>query len=71
MNNIDTKTEEKPSATVHDISLKTYLLQYELELTSDGQNIRWGSKNPHHPRNWGTARKVYDLTVITLLDLFV
>lgn len=71
MNHNNSKSEEKPSTTVHDVSLEAYLTQYELELTADRQYIRWGSKNPQHPRNWGTARKVYDLTVITLMDLFV
>ncbi|KAI9035779.1 MFS multidrug transporter [Aspergillus affinis] len=71
MNHSGPKSVEKPSTTVHDVSLEACLTQYDLELTPDGQYIRWGSKNPHHPRNWGTARKVYDLTVITLMDLFV
>ena len=48
-----------------------YLLKNNLEFTSDGQFVKWGKGNKNHPRNWSTTRKVFDIGLIFLLDLFV
>lgn len=48
-----------------------YLLKNDLEFTPDGQYVRWAKGNKKHPRNWSATRKVYDIGLIFLLDLFV
>lgn len=48
-----------------------YLLKNDLEFTPDGQYVRWAKGNKNHPRNWSATRKVYDIGLIFLLDLFV
>lgn len=53
------------------ISLQKELQKHHLELTSDGNAVRWNRDNPKFPRNWSQMRKVYDIGVICLLDLFM
>lgn len=48
-----------------------YLLKNDLEFTPDRQYVRWAKGNKKHPRNWSATRKVYDIGLIFLLDLFV
>lgn len=41
-----------------------------LELTPDGQYVRWSRSNQRHPRNWSKARKAYDTGLIIWVDVF-
>ena len=41
-----------------------------LELTSDGQYVRWSWSNQRHPRNWSKARKGYALGLIIWVDVY-
>ncbi|RAK95296.1 MFS multidrug transporter [Aspergillus ibericus CBS 121593] len=59
------------SAIVETAGMDEYLLKNHLEFTDDGQFVRWGRGNKNHPRNWSTTRKVFDIGLIFLLDLFV
>jgi len=47
------------------------LSEHELELTPDGQLVRWRRDNKRHPRNWPLPRRVYDISIIFFLDLFL
>lgn len=44
---------------------------HELEFTPDGQLVRWRRDNKRHPRNWPLLRRVYDISIIFFLDLFL
>lgn len=50
---------------------KAVLSEHELEFTADGQLVRWRRDNKHHPRNWPLPRRVYDISIIFFLDLFL
>lgn len=52
-------------------SLRKQLREERLELTLDGCFVRWMRDNPKCPRNWSTARKIYDAGLVCTLDLFV
>ncbi|KAI1854654.1 hypothetical protein JX265_007478 [Neoarthrinium moseri] len=41
-----------------------------LELTPDGQHVRWSRANQRHPRNWSKARKAYDTGLIIWVDVY-
>jgi len=47
------------------------LSEHELEFTPDGQLVRWRRDNKLHPRNWPLPRRVYDISIIFFLDLFL
>lgn len=32
--------------------------------------IGWGKESKDHPRNWRARRKIYDTTIIILLELY-
>ena len=51
--------------------LQKQLQRHCLELTDDGNFVRWMRSNPKYPRNWPKTRKTYDTSLICLLDLFV
>ncbi|KAJ5625768.1 hypothetical protein N7510_002077 [Penicillium lagena] len=51
--------------------VRKHLQDHNLELTVDGQFVRWQRDNPKHPRNWTVRRKCYDMGLICLLDLFI
>lgn len=51
--------------------VESVLSKHQLEFTPDGQHVRWQRGNTRHPRNWPIYRRVYDITVIFLLDLFL
>lgn len=53
-----------------DASLHDLLNAHGLELTPDGEFVRWSASNLHHPRNWSLPRKVYDCTLIIFLECF-
>ncbi|PLB52196.1 MFS multidrug transporter [Aspergillus steynii IBT 23096] len=59
-------TETTVHRPVHDC-----VYGHGLEFTADGQYVCWGRDNKKHPRNWHKARKVYDTTIILLLDFFI
>jgi len=46
------------------------LARYGLQRGSDGL-ISWQRGSKDHPRNWSTARKAFDTTVIIFLEFFV
>lgn len=50
---------------------ETVLAEHQLEFTPDGQYVRWQRGNKSHPRNWPLWRRVFDITVVFLLDLFL
>lgn len=50
---------------------ESVLSEHQLEFTADGQYVRWQRGNPRHPRSWPIYRRVYDITVVFLLDLFL
>ncbi|KAL4884448.1 major facilitator superfamily domain-containing protein [Aspergillus karnatakaensis] len=50
--------------------LQFALEEQGLELTPDGQYVRWARTNPNHPRNWRTIRKVYDIGLIIFLEFY-
>jgi hypothetical protein len=41
--------------------------RHGLVVTENGY-IRWDSKNPKHPRNWKSGRKLYNTLVILCLE---
>lgn len=51
-------------------NIQSFLQEYGLELTPDGEFIRWTVSNARHPRNWHILRKIYDSSLIIFLDLF-
>ncbi|KAJ6011075.1 hypothetical protein N7451_002487 [Penicillium sp. IBT 35674x] len=53
------------------LSLRKQLREEGLELTFDGCFVRWMRGNPKCPRNWSTLRKIYDVGLVCILDLFV
>lgn len=53
------------------IPLQECLYEHDLDFTADGRFVCWGRGNRKHPRNWNTGRKVYDISLILFLDLFV
>ena len=50
-------------------TLKKALYNAGLEIDSD-RNVRWRHNNPEHPRNWPITRKLYDLSIVILLEFF-
>ena len=56
----------EPKASVIEL-----LHDHYLELTPDGNYVRWLRHHPRHPRNWSSLRKTYDTVLICLLDLFM
>ncbi|KAJ5105863.1 hypothetical protein NUU61_003210, partial [Penicillium alfredii] len=52
-------------------SIQERLQKHCLDVTPDGQFVRWSRDNPLFPRNWSIARKSYDVGVICLLDLVI
>lgn len=64
-------SKEGLSATnVEKISIEADVLAlYGLERDSDGL-IGWRPDSKEHPRNWSAKRKIYDTTVIILLELY-
>ncbi|CAI7597405.1 unnamed protein product [Penicillium glandicola] len=61
-----TLTTDEPKASVIEL-----LHEHYLELTTDGNYVRWLRDHPRHPRNWSGVRKTYDIVLICLLDLFI
>lgn len=57
-------------ATEDQRGVQYFLNAYGLEYTPDGQYVRWSVSNKRHPRNWPTARKIYDTGLIIFLDFF-
>lgn len=53
----------QPAAT----DFSQQLSEHGLILGVDGY-VRWEHRNPSHPRNWKTSRKVYDTGVILFLE---
>ncbi|KAK2873355.1 hypothetical protein FQN49_002408 [Arthroderma sp. PD_2] len=64
-----TKPDGPPPTQGQD-NLLALLQENGLEYTPDGEQIRWLSSNPNHPRNWRPLRKIYDSGLIIILDLF-
>lgn len=62
-------TQELPP-TGDQCDVQSFLDEYGLEYTPDGQFIRWSCLNKKHPRNWPASRKIYDTGLIIFLDLF-
>lgn len=50
---------------------ETVLSEHQLEFTPDGELVRWRRDNKRHPRNWPLPRRVFDISVIFFLDLFL
>ena len=50
---------------------ESVLSEHGLEFTPDGQLVRWQPGNKQHPRNWPLHRRVFDISVIFFLDLFL
>ena len=59
------------STNMHDPSVSAYLAEHDLEVTPDGNFVRWQGKNKKHPRNWHIARKIYDTSLFCTLDMIV
>ena len=59
-----------PSTPSQDSHLSFILEDNGLELTADGQFVRWSASNKKHPRNWHMPRKIYDTGLIIFLDFF-
>ncbi|KAI9042101.1 MFS multidrug transporter [Aspergillus affinis] len=47
------------------------VFEHGLDFTADGRFVCWGCDNKKHPRNWRSARKIYDTAMILFLDFFV
>ncbi|CAG8961535.1 hypothetical protein HYFRA_00013953 [Hymenoscyphus fraxineus] len=47
--------------------LRAHLSDLGLELDSEGI-VRWERSNKLHPRNWSLSRKLYDISLIVILD---
>jgi hypothetical protein len=45
------------------------LARYGLSRDAEGL-VCWKADSPDHPRNWSTARKTFDTTVIILLEFY-
>lgn len=54
----------------NDSTLESALREAQLELDPSSGHVRWTSKNPRHPRNWSLARKIWDIGIITLLEVY-
>lgn len=64
----DSKDVERTS--VNEIPSETSLLaSYGLE-RDPGGFIGWRNDSKEHPRNWSTRRKVYNTTLIIVLELY-
>lgn len=50
---------------------ESVLFEHGLEFTPDAQLVRWQQGNKQHPRNWPLYRRVFDISVIFFLDLFL
>ncbi|CAG7930576.1 unnamed protein product [Penicillium olsonii] len=50
--------------------LNLALREMQLELEPVTGRVRWNAANPKHPRNWSIARKVWDIGLIVLLELY-
>lgn len=56
---------------IHQVTPEYALADKGLERTGDGKNtVRWATTNPRHPRNWSPLKKVYDITIIILLEFY-
>jgi len=55
---------------VEEVADSLQLAQQGLQRGSDGL-ISWQRGSKDHPRNWTTARKAFDTTVIIFLEFFV
>ncbi|KAI9043101.1 putative MFS transporter [Aspergillus affinis] len=62
--------DKEASQGCHSLEIDEKLHQYGLRLADNGRSVVWKSDNPRHPRNWSTARKVYDVSWVIFLDLF-
>jgi hypothetical protein len=58
---------EGAQATPHLDVLQTHLSHLGLQLDEEGV-VRWERSNKLHPRNWPMARKMYDISLIVILD---
>ncbi|OAQ74123.1 hypothetical protein VFPPC_15419 [Pochonia chlamydosporia 170] len=62
--------DEKCKPTVVEAEDESILLaQYGVERRSDGF-IYWRRDSSHHPRNWSSTRKLFDTSVIVLLEFY-
>lgn len=52
-----------------DVNEADILASYGLNRDPDGF-IRWARSSKQHPRNWSTSRKIYDTTLVILLELY-
>ncbi|KAJ5529848.1 hypothetical protein N7527_003241 [Penicillium freii] len=42
-----------------------------LKRTGDEKNlVGWAAMNPRHPRNWSNSRKVYDVSILIILEFY-
>ncbi|KAJ5155876.1 hypothetical protein N7492_008679 [Penicillium capsulatum] len=51
--------------------LQTQLRAHNLELTPDARFVRWTRDHPSQPRNWPIIRRIYDITLVSFVDLLV
>lgn len=51
-------------------NVEAFLCAYGLEFTPDGKHVRWSPGNTKHPRNWSSARKAFNSSVVIFLDFF-
>lgn len=51
-------------------SLDLALREMQLELEPVTGRVSWCSSNPKHPRNWSLPRKVWDIGLIVLLEVY-
>ncbi|KAL8371126.1 hypothetical protein RB595_001125 [Gaeumannomyces hyphopodioides] len=67
------KSQKTPTRTSVAVALgedsSTVLAEYGLATKQDG-TVCWKPDSPDHPRNWSTARKTFDTTIIILLEFY-
>ncbi|CAG8166889.1 unnamed protein product [Penicillium salamii] len=51
-------------------SLDLALREMQLELEPVTGRVSWCSSNPKHPRNWSLPRKIWDIGLIVLLEVY-
>lgn len=67
--NPKTPTRTSVAAAAHRGYNIAVLTEYGLTTKQDG-TVCWRPDSPDHPRNWSTARKTFDTTIIILLEFY-
>lgn len=59
----------RPDSTSLNQTILNHLKELGLRLAEDDY-VKWRHDSTAHPRNWATSRKLFDVGLVLLLDLF-